>query len=819
LWLLLGVSLLGSLLLSPPCWHAALRTWLEGDAQRHGCVVTVGSIEGSPFRTVRLFNLHWRTIGPPAIDGFPATDMLVDRADVTLAWRIPWLQRSTGTWVRTLVLAGVHGRLRSAGPLPVVPGSGATAGNPHGVDAAAPTLTGRASQWVLRALLPSSRRLWARLTPASFVFDAPDLRLEHGPYSLHAVALRISGARGELGTFSAREMTASDARGAEKLERLHGGTLWQNRRLTLTPLALAPGVDLVSASLDLAQLDQRRVSWERRLTAFGGEIRGQGAVELSGSNPRFEVAARVRQLALRPLARVLAVARRADGLIQEGSFTFRGDPARPAAAQMWLAASATNFRWGERRWEDLQLQAVVVGGRVQVHRLELRQRGNHLSLTGECALPPAVADGADAADALRRWQAAGFSCQIDARLEELHALAELFGPGTSELAGRMSINGALHTAPGAQSGIEGYLNVEGSSIVLRGAPLDYLHTTLIFADGKLRVADLQATHGNDYFTGTGTLRLDRPPQFAGEMRARVGRLDAYTPALAGLAFAQTLARVSDLRAHLRWDEGVLRCEQCEGRFDGASCSLGGSLDFAEPVHPVLDLSFHATGIPTRSTIGCADLQADCDLTIHGRPARLAGEIRVTGGVIGHGLELVPQADRTPGPKTSDERFFAPEWWVLNGGADWALDLHLLTSAPAHLASGGDVTCDLRLQNAPGDFPTVNGTMEISGATIASPAGDLTNACASIYFTGPDSGGPQSSVAAVDARGHELLFGGASDSLQIPAADAAWPYEPDLDDVSLLARPEASYLWNEDSTPWHELNFGPDASQAAILLLR
>ena len=289
----------------------------------------------------------------------------------------------------------------------------------------------------------------------------------------------------------------------------------------------------------------------------------------------------MRGAAVRPLARLLGIAGPADGLIDQGNFTFRGDPENWPAAQMWLAAHSTDFRWGKRRWEDLDLQAVVVNRRVQVHRLELRQSANRLSLSGECPLPAAPAAARPAAEALRQWREGGFSCQVDARLEDLRALADLCGPGAPELAGRMSVNGVLGARPGPQQEIDGYLNVEGSRLVLRGAPLDYLRSTLVFKDGGLRVADLQATHGGDYFTGTGSVRLDGPPRGEGALRAQVGQLAVYTPALAGLPLADELARITGLSAVLHWNDGVLCFDRFQGRFDGAPVEVAGTANLRD----------------------------------------------------------------------------------------------------------------------------------------------------------------------------------------------------------------------------------------------
>ena len=581
-WLLLAATLLVCLPFHPPAWHAALRTWLVWQARRHGGDLTIAAMDGGLFDTTHLHGVRYRQRTDPAADSAAGTDLLIDRADLTLAWTVPWLQRPAPSWVREVALEGVRGRwdLRSWGRAPT---------RASGADSGLAMIPGDLFARACGAVLPSFRRLSARLWPETFLLRAEDLRLEHGRYLLRATGLWLSGSRDDAGRFMARAVAVAGPGLANTFDRPHGETRWQGSRLTVSQLALGPDVNLASATLDGSRLPRQRLDWEGKLAAFGGEVRGQGAVDFSRERLTLEVAASLRGVTVRPLTRLLGVAGPADGLIDQGSFTFRGDPENWPAAQMWLAAHATDFRWGKRRWEDLDLQAVVVNRRVQVHRLELRQRANRLSLSGECPLPPDPADPRHAGDALRPWREGGFSCQVDARLEDLRALADLGGPQAPELAGRMSVNGVLSARPGAPQGVDGYLNVEGSRLRLRGASLDYLRSTLVFRDGGVRVADLQATHGDDYFTGTGSMRLDGPPRYEGELRARVARLAVYAPALAGVPLGNELAHVSDLRARLRWDESVLRFDQFQGRFDGASVAVGGTADLRQPEAGKLEL--------------------------------------------------------------------------------------------------------------------------------------------------------------------------------------------------------------------------------------
>ena len=105
------------------------------------------------------------------------------------------------------------------------------------------------------------------------------------------------------------------------------------------------------------------------------------------------VAVTLSHTALAPLARMLGIRGDLDGQIEQASFTFHGALEDPASAQRWLSARATGLRWGERRWQSLETRALVVDRQVRLHRFDLRQAGNHLSLSGEFSLPPADTTG------------------------------------------------------------------------------------------------------------------------------------------------------------------------------------------------------------------------------------------------------------------------------------------------------------------------------------------------------------------------------------------------------------------------------------------
>jgi hypothetical protein len=540
-WLLLFLVAGASLLLSDGPWHAALRWFLTLRAARQGWTLSVGGIEGGLFDATELYNVRCvqRSTEGGALQLPPGnTDFQIERAELVLAWRWPWQQRSGTAWVRTLSIEGLRGTCDFT-RIPVVEPSPPVLGlvTKNGWRQAASATARRTLESCALSLTRRIAQLDHWLVPAGVDFRGDDFTLERGRYHLRAAGWRIAAAQDQVDHFAARWVEASGPKSDTTLQGIAGWTYLKGSSLSLGDVDLGGGVHLAHATLNGEHLGHRRLDWDGELRALGGSARGQGAVNFSRPRLALEIAGSLEKMGVGPLAGLLGVSGETGGEVQQANFTFRGDPENWADAEMWLAAEATDFQWGQRRWESLELRGVVIHRRVQVHRLELRQSRNQLSFTGECALPAANETAATlpALSGTRWWQS-GFSCNIDARVDDLHALGQLAGGDLPELRGRMSVNGRLSSHPGA-SGIDGYLNVEGSSLSIRGAPLDSLRATLLFQGDELDIADLQATRGADYFNGKGTLQIIGPARYKAELHAAVKDLAIYAPAYADLAFS------------------------------------------------------------------------------------------------------------------------------------------------------------------------------------------------------------------------------------------------------------------------------------------
>lgn len=511
-WFLLFITLLASAALYPPAWHAALREFIRWQAHERGWNVQVGEIEGGLFDATVLHDVRCRKAFPSPAAGEVAggVDLRVARAEAQLAWRLP-LSNKDASFLRRLTLDGVSGTLDF-------------------------TSAGAVEPSVFRAPRPAIRtaaltpgfvlRWWPVITapPTNFELLRVDCRLRRGPVSLRVQGARLTAYAGASGQCLARKVEMAGPGFENTLGNRSGVTAWKDGQLTIADLSLGQGLDLVRVTIDGARLRRRQLDWDSELHALGGSIRSQGTVRFAHGRIGLDIAGSFQQVAVRPLARMLGVDGATDGTVDQGQFSFHGNPEQWTQATISVAGQATDFRWGQRRWESLDLAAIVLHERVTVRKLELRQSRNQLSLSGECPLPSSALDGG--------WKLDGFTCKVDANFDDLHSLAQLLAPDLPPLAGRMSVNGAL-TARTGGNGLDGYLNVEGSALTVSGAPLDYLRSTLLFKGEDLQIADVQATRGADKLAGKGTVRIFGTPRYQGELHGSIADLAVYHPAYAG----------------------------------------------------------------------------------------------------------------------------------------------------------------------------------------------------------------------------------------------------------------------------------------------
>ncbi|MBV9659475.1 MAG: translocation/assembly module TamB domain-containing protein [Verrucomicrobia bacterium] len=569
-WTLLLLILFGAgtLVFYPPAWHVAVRAWLGGQAAARGLRLEIDSIEGSLLAATVLHGVRVTEDGAaPASSKQPTTDLRINRAELVFTAPLSRLGRGPAnaappSWLGQLVLEGVHGNLA----LDLV------RGRPHD---AAPAHAGWLAQWNQRLQARLARffaPLGPRLIPMNIEIVIPtddDLQLHLRRSSLRLRGLRFTAHRDrEPGVLLVREVEARGPGGLDSVYHdWHAATRWNGTRLSLNGLALAPGIELTSLTLDGAQLHRRRLDGDFALRALGGTLRAQAKVNLPRDIApwQLELAGSVEAIAVRPLVELLHLAGPTGGSVRAGVFSFSGDPANLSGAAASLRFEATDFQWGARRWQRLLLAATVLNHRVTMHELDLVQRSNRLVFNGEGPLPPSVAavtlpPPAPAADGKTPTAAAtatttttpaslvpawldNFSCNLDARIDDLEEFAYLLPPGLPELRGRTVAQGTL---TGRGRTLDGYLRVNAGPLRVRGAPLDQLRATLLFRGDELQITSLEAARAADTFQGKGNFQLSGSRRYAAEGHASVRDLVPYGPALTGLGVVGPAVGALDL---------------------------------------------------------------------------------------------------------------------------------------------------------------------------------------------------------------------------------------------------------------------------------
>ncbi len=364
----------------------------------------------------------------------------------------------------------------------------------------------------------------------------------------------------------------------------------------------------------------------------------------------------------------------ADGLVEQASFSFRGDPENWLAADLWLAGRATDFRWGQRRWESLEI-------------------AEPSSPTGACR-----STGSNCARAATGSPSTGnVPCRPTRRPSGRRAAGGRPGsratstPGSKTSASprpafrparaarrRAHVRSTAGSArgPGTQ-GFDGYLNVEGSALTLRGAPLDYLRSTLVFRGEELDVADLQATHDGDYLAGRGSLRLTRGrPDFQALGRVSIKDLGvSTTPAYADLLpWADAGgAPVRALTAGVAAGGQRPLPRPVPGRAGGQRVPASvGSVDVRDAANPVCDLALTGEQPPRMADPADADALWRAGALLRADPPRPPD---ASGATIRGGVQLVhghfDRPEQLHGPRA--------------GGGSSAH--RLLRAAPAPVAGG------------------------------------------------------------------------------------------------------------------------------------
>lgn len=348
-----------------------------------------------------------------------------------------------------------------------------------------------------------------------------------------------------VGQISVESARVESAYGQKNFGPLEGVTAWKGGILYLADLPLFQGVTLDNFHLRFVGLGGM---------AFGLQVaieKGSLWVDGTFDGTEVDVALWGSGIELAPLPAFLGWPGEAEGLLQEGRLTFRGDPQKPLDGQASLRISAKGFLWNKRGWETLTVGANLIHRHLVLNSFELRQKENAVTANGEMSLEEAWPSVAKAP----------FLLNVSAAIKDLSALAALVGPPFDQMSGRMSLSSSLS---GRKGRLKGFLSLEATEMKLWKQKFESGRVEVTFAQDEAQVTQCEFWSGQDHLNAKGTIALESPNAYSGAIKARVGDVGPYRDFLSQRA-------VSPL------DGGVVRLDW-EG--DGTRSAHSGAFSLA-----------------------------------------------------------------------------------------------------------------------------------------------------------------------------------------------------------------------------------------------
>jgi hypothetical protein len=165
------------------------------------------------------------------------------------------------------------------------------------------------------------------------------------------------------------------------------------------------------------------------------------------------------------------------------------------------------------------LGATLSDRRIEIPELELKQRENALSLTGEMEVPSKD----------RPWWEKEFAFDVEAAVGSLGELARLGGESFSDFAGRVDLSGSVRNKGGL---LGGQVIAKGSGIGWRDVPFDSFDAALKLNGNEIQVLNLSLVRGDDALRARGLFNIRGENGYWGEIQASVGDLGHYRALLA-----------------------------------------------------------------------------------------------------------------------------------------------------------------------------------------------------------------------------------------------------------------------------------------------
>ncbi|MGB9274649.1 MAG: translocation/assembly module TamB domain-containing protein [Terrimicrobiaceae bacterium] len=488
----------------PPLLSHGLRMALVRGASESGLQLEIGNVQAHLARPIVLEEVKLRAVN--AEESRTAAD--ANRIEISLNW--PWRALiGGGRFFRALIVENVRAvvdlradRTRHRGPTPGVP------------EAEQRVEANRVLPWLPQFIEIHQGNLEFVASKQSYYFEdvSADFNEERPG------RFRAAGAELRAGPFK------------ESLGSREAITAWKEGTVYLASLDLWEGVKVERFVAQLARPGGAALEIEASL--YGGSLRADASF---GSANTVDSAILASQLEVAALAAFLGFQGKAEGVIREAKFTFRGDPDRALDGQASLRIAADNFRWNMRGWESLRIGASMIHRRLAVSDFELKQRENIVSGSGEFSLD----------DVWPEIPESPFLFNVSASIKDLAALAGLLGPPFDEMSGRMSLSGSLNGQGGK---LGGFVSLEASQMGFRKRPFDSGRMDITFSNTEAQINRCEFWSGEDFLRATGSVEMRIPHNYSGEIQARTQDISRYRD----FYQARSFSNVRSGSAQIRW---------------------------------------------------------------------------------------------------------------------------------------------------------------------------------------------------------------------------------------------------------------------------
>ena len=475
---------LASVLLAPIAVSNGVRLWVWWFARQEGFVATIDGVDAPFLRPIVIRQIHLKSVHDDAV----RVDVTAVDARVVLNLKHVFLHLS-GRDIRNISVRELHAELHRT--------------NPNA-----------------QAL---SERGWAtlhRLLPETLSIDKLETRVETGPSLILLRNASLSASETEPGRFTAAELMITSPWVRQSFAQLRGATHWEDNRLTLAGLTLTHGLDLQSATVDLARLGNRRMGLQFDVDAFGGKLRANISHEWHSPHSNWKIAGGAADLSLAQILDALGFADRVNGLLHASNFTFRGNLAEPDRATASLWGELTGLTWRDRTAEALMLGAALYNRKIELQQLYIRQKSNEFTLNGEAALPATSSE----------WLRPDFRGNISASINQLGEFLALFGANPTDFAGKISIQGSMDTHA---RNFGGNVAIEGASLTFFKYDIDSLTADVTLKPSELEIERFDLARKKDSLSGQGKIDLSPEHKYSGTFDAWTNDLRDYVSTLRG----------------------------------------------------------------------------------------------------------------------------------------------------------------------------------------------------------------------------------------------------------------------------------------------